>query len=321
MGYVGSQGHKLPVNTEANPGSQSLCLGLSQPNEVAPGTNTCGPFGENGIYTTADGATVNGTRGPFGNDFSSNGIIRTEGASWYNSLQTSWKHQQKSLTFTLGYTFSKAIDSGSGWSEMLNPVNTSINHALSSFDVPNNFVADYQWEAPFAKIHRDRFTEGWIVSGITHISQGLPANMYEGDDQSLLGDGGSGGGQGADTPNYTPGNLHLGIPHHAIGQDFTYFNTSLFSQPQLGSIGTSKVRFFHAPSSDNTDLALFKDTKIFESMNIEIRFEMFNAFNHTQYGAPNTGWNGPNPAVTSNYGVVTGAGAPRIGQAALKLRF
>ena len=318
-GYVASRGHSLVVNTEANPGNQALCLSLSQPSEVAPGSPTCGPYNENGVFTAANGTVSNSTRGPFGIDFASDGIFRTIGVSWYDSLQASWKHQEKSLEFLLGYTFSKSIDSGSGWSEMLNPVNPSLNHALSSFDLPHNFVASYQWELPFSRFHHDRLTEGWIVSGITHFASGLPVSMYELDDNSLLGDGGSGGGFGADTPVYNPGKLHLGIPHHALGQPFTYFNTQLFSQDPLGGNGTSKVRFFHGPGIDNTDLSFMKNTRIRESLGLQIRFELFNAFNHTQYGQPNSTW--VTATGGSNFGLVTGAAAARIGQAALKLRF
>jgi len=49
--YVGSPGHHLLTSLGANPGVPALCLGLSNPQAVAPGTPTCGPFGENGVYT------------------------------------------------------------------------------------------------------------------------------------------------------------------------------------------------------------------------------------------------------------------------------
>ena len=46
VSYVGSQAHHLLSVYSANPGNPALCLSLSQPNEVAPGSPTCGPFGE-----------------------------------------------------------------------------------------------------------------------------------------------------------------------------------------------------------------------------------------------------------------------------------
>jgi hypothetical protein len=43
--YVGSLGRHLLTSLGANPGVPSLCLSLSGPQDVAPGTPTCGPFG------------------------------------------------------------------------------------------------------------------------------------------------------------------------------------------------------------------------------------------------------------------------------------
>jgi len=53
--YVGSQAHHLLVVYSANPGNPALCLALSKPSAVAPGSPTCGPFGEDTAYITAAG--------------------------------------------------------------------------------------------------------------------------------------------------------------------------------------------------------------------------------------------------------------------------
>jgi hypothetical protein len=53
VGYIGSLGRHLLTVRGANPGNPALCLSLSQPSEVAPGSPTCGPFEENLIFTTA----------------------------------------------------------------------------------------------------------------------------------------------------------------------------------------------------------------------------------------------------------------------------
>ena len=47
LNYVGTQGHRLLGDIESNPGNPALCLSLSQRDQVAPGSSTCGPFGEN----------------------------------------------------------------------------------------------------------------------------------------------------------------------------------------------------------------------------------------------------------------------------------
>jgi hypothetical protein len=51
-----------------------VCLSLSQPQDVMPGTPTCGPFGENTVYTRANGTLVNGTRSPFPNTIGTDAV-------------------------------------------------------------------------------------------------------------------------------------------------------------------------------------------------------------------------------------------------------
>ena len=60
VNYVGTVGHQLLTFEESNPGDQALCLQLSNPANLAPGSTPCGPYGEDEVYTTASGATVGG---------------------------------------------------------------------------------------------------------------------------------------------------------------------------------------------------------------------------------------------------------------------
>jgi hypothetical protein len=115
-----------------------------------------------------------------------------------------------------------------------------------------------------------------------------------------------------DEPNYTPGKLLLNTNPRKGG---TYFNTSLFSQETLGQFGNARRRFFHGPGTNNWDMALLKDLHITESKTLEFRAEAFNAFNHAQFGGPDGSF------IDSTFGEVLGAGAPRIGQLALKFTF
>jgi hypothetical protein len=311
LAYVGSQGHSLISNTQANVGNRALCQSLSQPNQVAAGSPTCGPFGEDTIYTRADGTIVQGTRSPLGFSFTSDGLYKTIGNSGYNALQASWKHVSGPLEFLAGYTYSKSIDSGSSYSGMINPVDPSLNRALSAFDLTHNFVMSYQYKLPFDRWGANRLTRGWMIAGVTHLATGLPITFVETDDHSLLGTTSPGAGAGADTPTYTPGALHFTNPRS--GQP--YFDTSLFSPSPIGQVGTSKVRFFHGPGLNNFDMTLLKDTHLTETKSLQFRLEFFNVFNHAQFLNPSGNIN------NSAFGLVTQARAPRIGQVALKFLF
>ena len=97
--YAGSQAHHLLVVASANPGNPALCLALSDPSAVAPGTTTCGPFGEDATYITAAGKVLNGTRGPMGSNFTNDDLELSIGNSNYNSLQASLRHTSDELRF------------------------------------------------------------------------------------------------------------------------------------------------------------------------------------------------------------------------------
>ncbi len=315
LAYVGSQAHALLTNQMVNPGNQQLCLSLSDPSEVAPGTPTCGPFGESGVYTRPDGTIVNGTRAPFGPLFADDANAVTIGNSTYNSLQASLRHTTGRLSFLAGYTYSKSLDNASSINDDgINPINQRLSKALSGFDMTHNFVFSYNYMLPFDQLAhnaRPRLTAGWRLAGVTHFGTGFPVRLSEGDDRSLLGSTGAGVGRAVDTPNYTPGDLHFTDPRAGL----PYFNTQLFSRGALGQIGTSNRMFFHGPGINNFDLALLKDLRLTERFALQFRGEFFNIFDHAQFLNP------VGSITNSAFGLVTGARDPRIGQVALKVIF
>jgi hypothetical protein len=150
------------------------------------------------------------------------------------------------------------------------------------------------------------------LSGITRFSTGLPVTLTETDDNSLLGTSSAGAiSLPVDTPTYTPGPLNITDPRSRT----PYFNTSLFSPEPIGQLGNSPRRFFSGPGLNNWDIALLKDTPIKEGMNLQFRTELFNAFNHAQFGEPDGNVD------DASFGLITTANPPRIMQLSLKLLF
>jgi hypothetical protein len=316
--YVGNESHRLLVLVESNPGNPALCLSLSQTSEVAPGSATCGPFGESNVYTTAAGRTVNGTRGPLGSNFGSDTNQSTTGNANYNALELSVRHTSKRLQLFASYTFSKSMDDSSNVGEEVNPINPALSYALSAFDVKHNFVVSYAYELPFERLFgvSNGWTKGWTISGITHFSSGFPVTLLNYGDNSLLGAEPNGiNNYGVDEPQYTPGALDL---NHNPRDGGAYFNTSLFSLQPLGEPGNAKRRFFYGPGIDNYDMALIKNVPLPDTRSLEFRFEGFNVFNHAQFYGP-ASVNGNIQSAT--FGQVISAAPPRLMQAAVKFVF
>jgi hypothetical protein len=318
VNYVGTQGHRLLVLEEANPGDPSLCLFLSNPANLAPGQTPCGPLGEDSPYTTATGQFYQGTRGPLGSNFGSNANQATIGNSNYNALQVTLKHTSRRLNILAGYTFSKSEDQASNVGEEVNPINPALSKALSAFDVKHNFVLSYSYELPIERIFgaTNRWTQGWQVSGITHFSSGLPVTLVNFGDNSLLGSEPNGiNNFGVDEPDYRGGALHINQnPRNGLA----YFNTAQFGENLPGTPGTAKRRFFHGPGLDNYDIALLKNVSLTESKSLQFRIEGFNAFNHAQFFGPQAV---DGNIDSSTFGQVIGATAPRLVQAGVKFNF
>jgi hypothetical protein len=316
--YVGNEGHRLLVLMENNPGNPALCLSLSQPSQVAAGTATCGPFGEGNVYTTASGQTVNGTRGPLGANFGSNANQSTTGNSNYNALQLSLRHASGRSQVMASYTYGKSLDHSSNLGEEVNPENAALSYAISSFDIKQNFVLSYEYELPIERALRaaNRWTQGWSISGITHLSSGFPVTLVNNSDNSLLGTNPNGvNNSSVDEPEYAGRALAL---NHDPRNGKAYFNTSLFSLQPLGDPGNSSRRFFYGPGSENFDVALSKKVALSESKALLMRVEAFNVFNHAQFFGP-LSVNGT--VGSSAFGQVVSATTPRLLQIALKWTF
>ena len=316
--YTGNTGHRLLVIKEANPGDQALCLSLSQASQVAAGSPTCGPTLESSVFTRANGTVVNGTRGPLGPNFGSNASQLTAGYSSYNAAEINVHYSTGRFELIGAYTYAKSLDQGSNFGDEVNPVDPSLSYGLSSFDLRHNFVVSYNYELPFDKLfdNHSRLIGGWRLSGITHISTGFPVTLVNNSDNSLLGTLDNGiNNFFVDLPQTTGQPLAL---NHNPRKTGVYFNPDALTFQPVGTNGNAKRRYFYGPGEDNFDLALQKSFPLREDKALELRFESFNVFNHTQFFGPTSvgGTLG-----TSNFGDVVSASAPRICQAAARFSF
>ncbi|MGD0136122.1 MAG: carboxypeptidase regulatory-like domain-containing protein [Bryobacteraceae bacterium] len=318
VSYAGNQGHHLLVLLPVNVGNPALCLSLSQPGQVAPGSATCGPFGEDSAYTSASGQLHQGTRVGLGPDYGSTTAQKTIGNSNYNALEATFRlNLSKRATLLAGYTYSKSIDDASNLGEQINPFNYGLTRVISSWDMTHNFVATYTYALPFDQLLRsNRLTEGWSVSGTTRFATGFPVTLADDSDRSLLGTLGNGvNNELLDSPQMTSGPLEINTnPRNGRPA----FNTSLFAPETLGQLGNAPRRMFHGPGIENFDMQLSKTIRLTESQSVDIRVEAFNVFNHAQFYGPSSVDGEVNDP---NFGQVVSAAAPRLVQLVVKFHF
>ena len=317
LGYIGSQSHHLLVLTSANPGNPAVCLSVSQSSEVMPGTSTCGPFSEGGRFTKSNGETVQ-VRGPFSAQFDAVTYQQTVGNANYDALEISLRHQSKSLQVEAAYTYSKSLDDSSSLAEEVNPAGAGLTRALSAFDMRHNLVVNYMYGFPIDRWLRNtnRWTRDWSLSGVTRFGSGLPVTLYNNNDTSLLGTMPNGiNNNGLDTPNVASGSLKI---NHNPRSGKPAFSTALFSLPPLGQLGNTRRRYFYGPGVNNSDCALQKNVQLSDVKSLQLRLEVFNAFNHSQFFGP--------AAVdgnisSTNFGQIVNADPPRQIQLAAKFVF
>jgi hypothetical protein len=318
VSYVGSRGHNILVIRQANPGDPALCLSVSEPSQVAPGSPTCGPFAENGVFTTATGTAINSTRTVLGSDFGTVTRQETTGSSRYNALELGLHYTHSNYSVLAGYTYGKSVDDASNIGEQVSPFGAKLSEAPSAYDLRHNFVVSYTYDLPMVAIfgHSNAFTTGWTISGTTRFASGFPVTLYNPTDSSLLGTFGNGVNNNLyDTLSYAPG-CDLQLNHDPAKG--AAFNAGCFSIPPLGQIGNAPRRMFYGPGIENFDVTLIKNLAMKGSRSLQFRLEAFNVFSRAQFYGPG--------AVDGNiasptFGDIVAAASPRLVQLGVKLSF
>ncbi|MBI3679648.1 MAG: TonB-dependent receptor [Acidobacteria bacterium] len=235
--------------------------------------------------------------------------------SSYNGLQTRLeKRFSGGLSFLLGYTWSHSIDTasrGSGGSWHQNAYRLRDDRGSSDFDVRHRFTYSYVYQLPFGKGKKflgdagrlaDLVAGGWTLSGITSLMSGNPYSV------TVAGDRANVGGFAFQRANRScNGNLDRGS--RTIDR---YFDTACFTTTPLGTFGGGGRNIVEIPGLNNWDFSALKDFRVTERARLQFRAELFNLFNHAQFGQPDL-------SIDSRFvGEIRGARDARIVQFGLK---
>ena len=239
-----------------------------------------------------------------------NNIVQPESSSnsSYNAMWlTATKRLSRGLQFNASYTFSKSIDYNSLNSQgviVQDSYNLRDSRGLSDYDARHRFVISGLYELPF---RGNAFVEGWQLGTIVQSQSGNPVNIVINNTTFT-------GTNNTVRPDVTGPIEILGTPNR-------WFDISPFIVPvgRFGSLGRNVVI---GPGFNNTDFSVIKRTKLTESQLIEFRWEVFDVFNHANFGQPGR------VVGTTNFGQITNtrfgtgdSGSSRQMQFALKYKF
>jgi hypothetical protein len=162
---------------------------------------------------------------------------------------------------------------------------------------------------------------GWEASGIVTLNSGLyltALGTFGGIDPAGLGllDPSAQTDNLYFSPSMRPDQIadpNSGAPH-TVDQ---WFNTATFTDPPAdgGRPGNARRGSIQGPGIVRWDMSLFKNIKVTERTNFQLRFEGFNILNHTNFDGIDTGVASP------TFGQVLSTREPRIIQIGLKFNF
>ena len=271
------------------------------------------------------------------------------GNSSYNALWvTASKRLSNGFQFNASYTFSKSIDYNSQSSQgvtVQDSFNLRGDRGLSDFDARHRFVVNGIYELPF---DRNQLVGGWQLSFITQSQSGNPVTLLAGNAAAI-------GAIPAANANSLTGLATLRpdvngavtvAPTTATNVPGIQWFSGAVCDPRPGGVcpaGSAVIlpvafvggrSVFHfgsmgrnviiGPRFNNTDFSVIKRTKIGENKLIEFRAEVFDLFNHANFGQPGrvAQVGSTTFGVISNTRFATGdSGSSRQVQFALKFMF
>ncbi|MDX2030774.1 MAG: hypothetical protein SF339_08895, partial [Blastocatellia bacterium] len=273
-------------------------------------------------------------------------LLESSANSNYHGLQLGLtKRFSKGFQFNTFYTWSKSLDvqsadpgstAGGGKPDVPNigfvvqgdQRNLKNNRGVSDFDRTHRFSVSYVWELPLGK---SKVASGWQVSGFTQIQSGSPFSIFA-PEQELSSISqysgvtrGSGGiyrlGFGRPSLCGTLDQLRTGKSDVTEG----YFNPAVLCSPTsvaggypsnfgIGNLGRNILR---GPYQKRFDIGLSKNTSLTEKVGLEFRWDVFNMFNHVNFGNPASDLQDS----TDFSRISNTIGGPRVMQFGLKLKF
>jgi len=222
--------------------------------------------------------------------------VEDGGSANYHSMQVTVNRKfGRSLTYGLSYTWSKAMDTANGDRDFTNPINTRLyDYRRANFDRTQIMTINYVWNLPKAspylgdsRISR-AVLDDWELAGISQFATGAPAEVGIGIPNVNLNQ--------RVTGSWTEG------PRPILTADPTgprtrtqWFDYTAVRLPDIGSVGLGNRQYLSQPGVNLHDISLYKNFPWGSdgSRRVQLRLEMFNAFNHPQFNNANTGltWN------------------------------
>lgn len=226
----------------------------------------------------------------------------SDGRSNYNAMIVSFdSNKLKNLGLRLGarYTYAISRDNlSTTFSEgqggnfnlgYLDPFNPDLDYGFSENDMRHRFVTNFTWEIPSPRVEGwlKQVVGGWELTGIYTARSGVPFSVFD----CTFFDSACSRAILSGAVNFKGSINHDSIGVAGTPNRYSYINLgSLTPGEFIDGIGQaenppfpanmSKRNAFRGPGLWNLDGALYKNFKVTEGKSIQLRFEVYNVFNH-----------------------------------------
>lgn len=236
----------------------------------------------------------------------------------YNALQlTANKHSTHGLTLIGNYTCAKCMDNNSssqGSVTVINKFNINKDYARCDYDLEQAGTASVVYDLPklsHASHVVRSLVNDWQLTTITSLRKGMPFSIQSGTDRAL-----SGTTTNSGTNDLTDNVVGVSRNRPAgTSQLQKWFNTAAFQPAAAGTFGNSGRNSMFAPGLWNVDFGVLKTVPVRDKVQVTIRGEAFNLFNHANFNAPTATY------TSGNFGKITSANDPRVVQVSLPVAF
>jgi hypothetical protein len=261
----------------------------------------------------------------------------------YNSLQVTWARQKTFYTIQANYTYSKAMGIVS---PTLDSFNLRNDYGVQPGNRTHLFNAAYSIELG-SRYRGNRIVagtvNGWQLSGVTSWESGANLTYQSGGGDNFnmqLNQAIIPGSISAANPTGIPignqsilgtGNIQLNpiltCNPAANLKPHQFVNGSCFAVPtSVGQNGPATLPAIYGPAFFNSDLGLFKNFQIKESMKLQFRVQAYNFLNHPLWSFPNSNnltlqYNTSLTQTNANFGYTTFKQGNRIVEMMVKFYF
>ena len=330
--YVGNKTSHVPLGLPIDPAVYVPGVWGAN-NTGCAGVVTTGPAGKNGVAGQPCSTTANSAQRYYltqlnplqGNQYGGGNqstLVGDGGMGNYHGLITTVQHRLSSTFSVLAnHTWSKCLNNADAngdlaGSSVQNPRNPGMDYGPCGSDYRNveNLVLVTRSKFNVANRSEKAIVNGWEFAPLVHIISGAPFNVTAGVDNSLT-------AVTLDRPSLIPGAdpyVHGTIRSGAGAANRNYLNPASFCSATCvapGTYGNISRNAFRGPRTYQFDAQVSRNFPIHESLSATLRMEAFNVLNHPNFSNP------ASATSSGTFGQISGASAPRIFQASVKVAF